>query len=73
MPTGISFATLKEKIAKKRGYINTTSTLIQLRSFAIPASYRKIPIKCLRRKFLKNRGERKGIITGHVRHATIRS
>ena len=30
MPTGISCATLKEKIAKKRGYINTTSTLMQL-------------------------------------------
>ena len=30
MPTGISFATLKGKIAKKRGYINTASTLMQL-------------------------------------------
>jgi hypothetical protein len=70
MPKGISFATLKEKIAKKRGYINTTSTLMQLRSFAIPASYRKILIHCLRRKFLKNRGESKDILDGYARPVT---
>ena len=65
MPTGISFATLKEKIAKKRGYINTTSTLMQLKSFAIPASYKQTPISCLRLRQLLKRGESKGILIGH--------
>jgi len=66
MPTGISFATLKEKIAKKRGYINTTSTLMQLKSFAIPASYKQTPISCLRLRQLLKRGESKGILIGHA-------
>jgi hypothetical protein len=67
MPPGFSCVNLKEKIARKR-FINTEkeSTLMQLKSFAIPASYKQTPISCLRLRQLLKRGESKGILIGHA-------
>jgi len=65
MPTGISFATLKEKTASE-GSTDTESTLMQLRSSATPASYKQTPISCLRLRQLLKRGESKGILIGHA-------